>query len=35
MNYLRYAADIEHPASDEQASIDGIIAGMTQQSETV
>ena len=35
MNYLRYAADIEQPASDEQTSIDGIIAGMTQQSETV
>ena len=35
MNYLRYAADIEHPAPDEQKSIDGIIAGMSQQSETV
>ena len=35
MNYLRYTSDIEQPASDEQATIDGIIKGMTQQSETV
>ena len=35
MTYLRYAPDIERPAPDEQATIDGIIKGMTQQSETV
>lgn len=35
MAYLRYAPDIEQPAADEQATIDGIIHGMTQQSETV
>ncbi|MCJ2067554.1 catalase family protein, partial [Methylobacterium sp. J-030] len=35
MNYLRYTHDIEQPAPDEQATIDGIIKGMTQQSETV
>ena len=35
MTYLRYAPDIERPAPDEQATIDGIIQGMTQQSETV
>ena len=35
MTYLRYAPDIEKPAADEQETIDGIIAGMTQQSETV
>ena len=35
MPYLRYAPEIEQPAPDEQATIDGIIAGMTQQSETV
>ncbi|MCE4227018.1 catalase family protein, partial [Methylobacterium sp. C25] len=35
MTYLRYAADIEKPAADEQETIDGIIKGMTQQSETV
>ncbi|MCJ2012269.1 catalase family protein [Methylobacterium sp. J-076] len=35
MNYLRYTPDIETPAPDEQASIDGIIQGMTQQSQTV
>ena len=35
MPYLRYSADIEQPASDEQATIDGIIKGMTEQSQTV
>jgi len=35
MTYLRYAPDIEQPEPDEQATIDGIIQGMTQQSETV
>lgn len=35
MSYLRYAPDIERPAPDEQETIDGIIKGMTQQSETV
>jgi len=35
MAYLRYSADIEHPADDEQKSIDGIIKGMTAQSQTV
>ena len=35
MNYLRYAPDIESPSADEQATIDGIIAGMRQQSQTV
>lgn len=35
MNYLRYTPDIEQPAPDEQATIDGIVKGMTQQSETV
>ncbi len=35
MSYLRYADNVEQPAPDEQTSIDGIIAGMTQQSETV
>ncbi|QGY01864.1 catalase family protein [Methylobacterium mesophilicum SR1.6/6] len=35
MTYLRYAPDIERPAPDEQATIDGIIQGMTQQSQTV
>lgn len=35
MTYLRYAPDIERPATDEQATIDGIIQGMTQQSQTV
>jgi len=35
MNYLRYTPDIERPAPDEQATIDGIVKGMTQQSETV
>ncbi|WP_267428246.1 catalase family protein [Methylobacterium sp. GC_Met_2] len=35
MTYLRYTPDIEQPVADEQATIDGIIKGMTQQSETV
>ena len=35
MTYLRYADDVETPEPDEQATIDGIIAGMTQESETV
>lgn len=35
MTYLRYSSDIEHPAPDEQETIDGIIEGMTQQSRTV
>jgi hypothetical protein len=35
MTYLRYAAGIEQPAPDEQATIDGIIQGMTDQSRTV
>jgi hypothetical protein len=35
MTYLRYSDDIEMPEPDEQATIDGIIQGMTQQSETV
>ncbi|WP_289016158.1 catalase family protein [uncultured Methylobacterium sp.] len=35
MTYLRYAPDIEQPAVDEQETIDGIIKGMTRQSETV
>lgn len=35
MAYLRYRPDIEQPAPDEQETIDGIIQGMTQQSETV
>lgn len=35
MPYLRYRDDIETPEADEQASIDGIIKGMTQSSETV
>jgi len=35
MTYLRYSPDIETPEEDEQATIDGIIQGMTQQSETV
>ncbi|AWN47253.1 catalase [Methylobacterium terrae] len=32
---LRYAPDVEKPAPGEQETIDGIIRGMTQQSETV
>lgn len=35
MTYLRYTPDIERPAPGEQATIDGIIQGMTQQSQTV
>lgn len=35
MTYLRYALGIEQSAADEQETIDGIIKGMTQQSETV
>ena len=35
MAYLRYSDDIERPEPDEQQAIDGIIAGMTQQTETV
>jgi hypothetical protein len=35
MTYLRYAPDIETPEADEQASIDGIIAGMTSESRMV
>ncbi|RZL19194.1 MAG: catalase, partial [Sphingomonas sp.] len=33
--YLRYSDDIETIQPDEQESIDGIIKGMTQQTETV
>ena len=35
MAYLRYRDDIETPEPDEQQSIDGIIQGMTQESQTV
>ena len=35
MNYLRYLPEIEQPEAGEQETIDGIIRGMTQQSETV
>ncbi len=35
MAYLPYRDDIETPEADEQASINGIIAGMTQESQTV
>ncbi|MCE4227016.1 catalase family protein, partial [Methylobacterium sp. C25] len=35
MTYLRYTPDIEKPSADEQETIDRIIKGMTQQSETV
>lgn len=35
MPYLRYSPEIETPEQNEQATIDGIIKGMTQQSETV
>ena len=35
MRFLRYAPNIETPAPDEQKSIDGIIQGMTQQSQVV
>ncbi len=34
-SYLRYSSAIETPAVDEQDTIDGIVKGMTQQSETV
>ncbi|SER09566.1 hypothetical protein SAMN05216548_11163 [Faunimonas pinastri] len=35
MNYLPYRPEIEKPEPKEQETIDGIIRGMTQQSETV
>lgn len=35
MAYLRYRDDIETLEPDEQETIDGIIQGMTQQSEVV
>jgi hypothetical protein len=35
MTYLRYSAAVEQIEADEQATIDGIIKGMTQQSEVV
>jgi hypothetical protein len=35
MTYLRYSDTIETPEQGEQESIDGIIAGMTQESQTV
>ena len=35
MTYLRYSPEIEQPEPDEQEVIDGIIQGMTQQSQTV
>ena len=35
MSYLRYRSEIEQPEPQEQETIDGIIAGMTEQSETV
>lgn len=35
MSYLRYRDDIETLEPDEQATIDGIIQGMTQQGEVV
>ena len=35
MAYLHYSGVIEQPQPDEQDAIDGIIKGMTQQSETV
>ncbi len=35
MTYLRYSDDIETPEPDEQESIDGIIEGMTQETEVV
>ncbi len=35
MTYLRYSDDIETREPDEQESIDGIIKGMTQESQTV
>ncbi|WP_203234502.1 hypothetical protein [Sphingomonas solaris] len=35
MTYLRYSPGIEIPEADKQATIDGIIEGMMQQSKTV
>ncbi|MCJ2086331.1 catalase family protein [Methylobacterium sp. E-005] len=35
MTYLRYTPEVEQPTANEQETIDGIIKGMTQQSETV
>ena len=35
MTFLAYRSDIEQPDADEQKTIDGIIQGMTQQSQTV
>ena len=35
MSYLRYSPDIETLEADEQETIDGIIQGMTQQTQTV
>ena len=35
MNYLRYRPEIEQPEPQEQETIDGIIRGMTEQSEVV
>lgn len=35
MTYLRYSDSVETIEADEQASIDGVIQGMTQESQTV
>lgn len=35
MTYLPYRPDVEQPEPDEQETIDGIVQGMTQQTETV
>jgi len=35
MTHLRYSPEIETPEPEEQGTIDGIIRGMTEQSETV
>lgn len=35
MTHLPYSPDVERPEADEQETIDGIIQGMTQQTETV
>lgn len=35
MSYLRYRPEIEQPEPEEQETIDGIIRGMTQQSQAV
>ena len=35
MSLLRYEAHAEHPAPEEQTTIDGIIKGVIQQSQTV